>query len=441
MAEDYKMDEEVTLPAIVDISSSTLAKLTMAIGVPRDVLASDDEIRRVWEQLPRLITQIPVEGRSALHARMCVAVHSGLFDAAINYAWNSAIVTLRGKVRSFGLHIVPQIIERDFDESILLDLKDAELIQLCLSLNLISEDAYFFLDQCRDVRNNFSAAHPAMGPLDDAEFIVFLTRCTKYALSATSNPKGVDASALIESVKGPRHTEEQTIEWFDRIDATHEAQQELIINMLHGIYCDPSSSQDTRSNALAICQAFKPKLSPSTKSTLISRHSDYIADGKTDRQELSQNFFENMGLLTLLSEQERHILVSKGCKRLLAVHQEWFNFYNEPPFAERLLEISNQASIPTTAQAEFVTAVVTCAVGNRFGVSNIANMSYQKIIKNFSLREIMIMLDLPTSNTIVGNRFKSFPACQARYKNLVKLLDPKQVPTSYASKYKSYGGS
>lgn len=435
------MDEKVILPAIIEIRSSALDRLTSAIGVSRDVLASDDEIARVWEQLPRLITQIPLGGRSALHARMCVAVHCGLFDSAVNYAWNSAIVALRDKVRLFGLHIVPQIIERDFDEKILLDLTDAELIQLCLSLNLISENAYFFLDQCRDVRNNFSAAHPAIGTLDDAEFIVFLTRCTRYALSATSNPKGVDTYALIESVKGPQHTPEQTQEWFDRIDATHEAQQELVINMLHGIYCDPSSSQDTRTNALAICKAFKPKLSPSTKSTLINRHSDYVADGKNDRQELSQNFFENMGLLTLLSEQERHVLVSKGCRRLLAVHQEWFNFYNEPPFAERLLEISSQTPIPITAQAEFVTTIVTCAVGNRFGVSNVANLSYQKIIKNFSSREIMIMLDLPTSNTIVGNRFKSFPACQVRFKDLVKLLDPKQVPTSYASKYKSYGGS
>jgi len=129
------MDEEVTLPAIVDISPSSLEKLTSAIGVPRDVLASDGEIERVWKQLPRLISQIPAEGRSALHARMCVAVYSGLLDAAINYAWNSAIVSLRDKVRSFGIHIVPQIIERDFNENILLDLKDAGLIQLCLSLN------------------------------------------------------------------------------------------------------------------------------------------------------------------------------------------------------------------------------------------------------------------------------------------------------------------
>ena len=435
------MSDEVNLPAIVDIKSSALDLLTSAIGVPRDVLASDDEISRVWLQLPRLISQIPSEERSALHARMCVAVHSGLFDSAVNYAWNAAIVALRDKVRLFGLHVVPQITGQDFNEKILVELSDADLIGLCLSLNLISEDAYFFLDQCRDVRNNFSAAHPAIGTLDDAEFIVFLTRCTKYALSLTSNPKGVDTQALIQSIKGPPHTKEQTQEWYDRINATHEAQQELIINMLHGIYCDPSSSQDTRTNALAVCLAFKPKLSPSTQSALINRHSDYVSQGKTDRQELSQSFFENMGFLALLSEQERHVLVSKGCKRLLMVHQEFNNFYNEPPFAERLLEISSQTSIPTSAQQEFVTTIVTCAVGNQYGVSNAAVSSYQTIIKNFSTREIMIMLDLPTSNTIIGNRYRDFPACQNRFKNLVKLLDSKQVPTTYASKYKSYGGS
>lgn len=434
------MGDEVTLPAIVDISTSALDKLTAAIGVPRDVLASDAEIGRVWEQLPRLITGIPPQARSELLARMCVAVHSGLFDAGINYVWNSAIVTLRDKVRAFGIHIVPQVIGDDFNEDKLLDLKDADLIKLCLSLNLISEDAYFFLDQCRDVRNNFSAAHPAMGTLDDAEFIVFLTRCTKYALFMTSNPKGVDAHALIESIKGLKHTEEQTQEWVDRIESTHEAQQELIITMLHGIYCDQSSTQDTKTNALDICQSLKPKFSPSIKSELINRHSDYVSQGKKDLQEQSQKFFESLGLLALLSDQERHVLVTMGCKRLLVVHQGWDNFYNEPPFAERLLEISRQAPIPASAQADFVTTIVTCAVGSQYGVSNKANASYQTIIKNFSSREIIIMLDLPASTTIASRRLKDFPSCLARFRGLVNLLDSKQVPTTYAGKYKSYSG-
>ena len=33
-------------------------------------------------------------------------------------------------------------------------------------LNLVTEEGYFMLDQCRDVRNNFSAAHPTIGPVD-----------------------------------------------------------------------------------------------------------------------------------------------------------------------------------------------------------------------------------------------------------------------------------
>jgi hypothetical protein len=65
---------------------------------------------------------------------------------------------------------------KSFDETALLDLKDAEVLSLCLKLNLVTEQGYFYLDQCRDIRNNFSAAHPSVGPLDDHEVINFINR-------------------------------------------------------------------------------------------------------------------------------------------------------------------------------------------------------------------------------------------------------------------------
>ena len=55
-------------------------------------------------------------------------------------------------------------------------------LTLYLQLNLITEDGYFFLDQCRDIRNNFSAAHPTIGDIDNYEFISYVNRCAKYAL-------------------------------------------------------------------------------------------------------------------------------------------------------------------------------------------------------------------------------------------------------------------
>jgi hypothetical protein len=434
---DNMNDNDIALPAIIDGSRLTLTQLTTALGVPRSVLAGDDEIQRVWEQLPRLTNQIPREARCELHVKMCVAVATGLFDASINYAWNSAILALREKVSNFGVHIIPQITREPFDKQKLGDLSDSQLIQLCLSLNLISEEAFFFLGQCRDVRNSFSAAHPPMGTIDDAEFMVFLTRCIKYALSDTSNPKGVDAQALIQSVKSDLHNPEQTQAWLEKINATHEAQQDLIILMLYGIYCDTKSSQDTRTNALAICIGFAPKLSETTESNLINRHSDYATAGKTEQVQLSQQLFAQLGLLGLLSEQERHVLVSRASKKLLEVHQEWNNFYNEPPFAERLREIQFQSDIPKTARAEFVTAVVTCAVGNEYGVSRAAYPTYMKIIKDFSPSEISIMLDLPGSNTILGSRCKEHSSCMNRFRQLINLIDSKAVPVSFAAKYKS----
>lgn len=200
------MRDEILLPAVIPASTSSLTQLTTAMGVPRDILPDDAMIARTWEQLPRLLNDIPPQYRTEHHLRMCVAVANGLFDAAINYVWNAAILRLRDRVRAFGLHLVHSFTGKPFDEKILVGLKDSELIDLCLRLNLISEDSFFFLDQCRDVRNNFSSAHPAMGDLDDLEVLGFLNRCTKHAMSDAPDPRAVDLSAMLSAVREPGST-------------------------------------------------------------------------------------------------------------------------------------------------------------------------------------------------------------------------------------------
>ena len=101
---------KVALPATVPSQSApSLDLITKALGVPRDILANDEEIQEAWWGLPRRLNQIPAELRSESLARMCVAVASGLFDAAINYVWNASITELRNKVHHFGVHIVSEI--------------------------------------------------------------------------------------------------------------------------------------------------------------------------------------------------------------------------------------------------------------------------------------------------------------------------------------------
>lgn len=429
---------KLNLPAVLVSVSPVLDDVAKALGVARNVLASDEEIQHAWAGLPRILIKVPPQLRSEQHVRMCVAVAAGLFDAAVNYAWNSAIVELRRKVRDFGLHVVPQVIGRPFDEKALVELKDVELLELCLSLNLVDEDGFFFLNQCREVRNNFSSAHPPIGALDDHEFLTFLNRCAKYALSSTVNPQGVDTQAFIGAIKGARFTNEQREKWIERLDHTHDAQRELLIGTLHGIYCDPDSSEEARLNALSVCRELAAKFTARTKSEIINRHNEYIAQGKADRQTASQNFFSKLGLLAILSHAERHTIISRACQRLLSVHEDFNNFYNEPPFAERLVEISAQGAIPETAQPDFVNVVVLCATGNQYGTSWAASPHYLKIIKNFSPREVTLMLDAASKYQRLALRITHYPKCKERFRELVQMIDKASVSTSHKAAYKSW---
>jgi hypothetical protein len=431
--------QEPTLPALLTTVLPVLSDLTTSLGIPRTVLASDEEISYAWRDLPRELRDIPIELRGELIARMCVAVSTGLFDGAMNYIWNAAILQLRTKVRNFGLPIVAQILQSDFEEKHLLELQDSRLLELCLKLNLVNEDGFFFLDQCRDVRNNFSAAHPTLGTVNDREFTTFLNRCVSYALADASSPKGVDIGSFISAVKNSRFNANQCSTWVQRLRETHDAQRQMLIGMVHGIYCDPNTSEPSRLNSLDICNALKEGLTASLRSDLVNKHSEYAAKGDEPRHTASLQFFEKLGLLILLNESEQHAVFYRAVDRLWNVHNAMNNFYNEPPFAERLLELSRQGAVPETVQEQFVQVVVCCNVGNGYGVSNAAVPSYEQIIKSFSPREIATMIRLASSTeNSLGRRISNITSCRQRFKQNLRLIDSASVPSGVKTAYEKF---
>lgn len=427
------------LPALPTTILPAISSLTAALGIPRSVLASDEEIEYAWRDLPRELREIPPALRGELVARMCVAVSTGLFDGAMNYIWNAAILQLRTKVRNFGLPIVAQIVQTDFEEKHLLELQDSRLLELCLKLNLVDEDGFFFLDQCRDVRNNFSAAHPTIGAVNDREFTIFLNRCTRYALADAASPKGVDIGAFISAVKGARFIENQTTVWVQRLSETHDAQRQMLTGMVHGIYCDPNTSEPSRLNALDLCNALKERFTASLRADLVNKHSEYAAKGDEPRHSASLQFFEKLGLLTLLNETEQHVVFFRAAERLWNVHNATNNFYNEPPFAERLLELSRHGAVPETAQELFVHVVLCCNVGNQYGVCWAAAPVYEQIIRSFSPREIATMIRVAATPTnMLGHRIMSHSTCRDRFKATLKLIDPASVPSGVKAAYDQF---
>ncbi len=378
---------------------------------------------------------IPPQLRGELIARMCVAVRAGLFDSEINYIWNVTVLHLRQRMRDFGLPVVSQILQRKFEETDLIDLQDSELIDLCLKLNLITEDGFFFLDQCRKTRNNFSAAHPAIGKINDREVITFLNRCARYALSDESSLVGIELSEFVAAIKGGRFTEGQCDAWVSRFDATHDPQRQLLFSTLHGIYCDPTSPEPARLNSLDLCVVYQTKFTTAIRSDLIDRHTDYLAKGDNKRHLASQQFFERLGLLALLNTSERHSVISEAVRQLWTVHLAMNNFYNEPPFAERLMKLSEVEAIPETIQEKFVHTVVGCYIGNGYGVSNAALQYYETMIQSFSPKEIVILISADKGTSAVAQRIRSKQSYRRRFPEALRLVDPDSLLSSRRAAY------
>ena len=433
--------KEEKIPSLPTMVIPAINELIKYLKIPREVLASDEEISYAWQDLSRELKNIPVDLRGELIARMCVAVSAGLFDGAMNYIWNAAIIKLRDKLKIFGLPIIANILEKDFEEKNLVELQDSKLLELCLKINIIDEDGFFFLDQCRNIRNNFSAAHPTIGNVNDREFIVFLNRCVKYALADSSSPKGVNINEFINAMKSTRFIDEQLRVWCDRLKHTHSAQLQMLIIMTHSLYCDSSSQESVRLNCLDICKNLKSIFNSSIESSLINKHNEYTANGKEDKNKASLQFFEKLNLINLLDESEKHGIFSKATTNLWDVHNAMNNFYNEPPFAERLYELTLNTAVPETIQENFVNVVICCRLGNGYGVCSEAQIYYDEIIKNFSPREITIFIKLSlTANSSIFNQLRNSNS-KRNLKNILTNFDKNSIPETVKADFEKLSDS
>lgn len=421
-----KITEEnmrVNLPATIESTLPKINDLMSAFHLPREILASDDEIAYAWNELPREIERIPLELRDELIVKMCVSTSVGLFDGAINYIWNAVILALRKKVKNFGLASVSKIINRTFEEKDLINLMDAELLELCYKLQLLSEDGFFFLNQCRDIRNNFSSAHPSIAQIDDRELIIFINRCCKYGLTDDYSLQGINVSDFLTSIKTRKLDEDELNVWKLKLYETFAAQRQLLVPTLMGIYCDPESTETARLNALRICTSILEVIDEKTKSIMIEQFNQYFVKGDTERSSAAKIFFEKLQMLNLLNTSEQHSILKNACRNLLNAHLGYDNFYNEPPFAQRLYELTSSLKTPESVQQEYVYTVLMGYVGNPYGVSNGAIEYYERMIRDFSPKEINYMLHLMDENSLFKNRVDNYRNNRNRYLQALFLID------------------
>ncbi|WJE48934.1 hypothetical protein QRD90_06970 [Peribacillus frigoritolerans] len=414
-----------------------ISSLTTSLGIPRTVLAEQEEIAIVWSNLRRILENVKLEYRHDLLARMVVSIRMGLFSAAVNDMWNTAILALRQKVRNFGYSEAASFLERDINEKILAEIRDKDLIDICVELGFLDDDSYFFINTCREIRNNYSSAHPSSSMLDGTELNYFMHQCTKHILSNDTQYEGFPVSNFMSVIKQDR-IDTQTKETFvEKILRANDLQKTAILKMLFANYVDEKNDEYVRQNCLLISQDTWGTYNDNAIAELLGLYSSYMMKSSASKKGYSERFFEKVGALEFLPKDKVTSIVLTAIKDLEEAHHGMDNFYNEKPFAERLA-VSFDKKIPNPILKKYVYVVALCYVGNPYGTSDSASPFYIQMIENFSLREVEQLFSVITEDNYLKRRIESTSRCKKQFKKLIELLNADAVPVKNKTVYDSW---
>ncbi|MFF1291595.1 hypothetical protein ACFVXR_29960 [Bacillus thuringiensis] len=431
----YLKIQETNLPEY-DVTNiePVIASLTTSLGISRDVVASERDIKRVWSTLKETLEDVKLEYRHELLARMVVSIRVGLFSSAVNDMWNTAILALRQKVKSFGYKEAATFLKRDIDEEVLKQMMDKELIDVCFSLGFLDDDAYYFINNCRDLRNNYSSAHPSNSMLDGVELDYFMHQCIKHILGNDVQYEGFPVSDFMSILKKDTMPQ-QTIDFYvEKIRKSNDLQKTAIAKLLFVNFVADDADEFVRTNCLAIAEATWEEYNNTAILELLELYSEYMIKDKRTKKSYAERFFEKVGAVDELPKDQVASIVLRAVTDLEAAHFTFDNFYNERPFAQRLAE-SFHRKIPNSVLQQYVYVVSLCYVGNKYGTADSAKSYYEKMIRNFSLKEVEQLFELLPKDNFLSHRIKNNQRCKLQFKELVRLLEPGAIPLKYKPAY------
>lgn len=410
---------------LITQGNSVVNSVVNSLGMPREILPPDDQIDMALKLLPREINLISPELRDKFIAKAVIASSVGLFDGAIVYVWNCVISELRNRVNSFGMEMIAHISGDSKPEGFLDKIQDVDLLKLCHQLNIINDEGIFYLQQCREIRNNASVAHPSDINIDDRELINFISRCCKYGLSGETSVTGINIKSLNEILVGEPDSD-VLAHFVNLLKTTFKSQQTLVYQILYSNYIDSTKSSTVRSNALKIAESAATIISENSEIivALIEKHSKYLLSNEPDKRVNSAHFFEKIGQLSSLSDAEKIESIRKAINNLRVAHFGMNNFYNEPPFAERLKEITDQINpIPESVIDQFVKVNLDCYVGNSYGVSWAAASYCEQMLKNLTPKGIESLIEYLNSTSSLNFNQKT------RIMELLNFHEHSGIPT------------
>ncbi len=393
------------------------------------VLVEIKERGKVIVNIPSVVENLtPSQKASAFYISKFIASSAvGLFDAALNYLWNETIVNLRQKVIRFDLDYFYDSTIGDSDrrskfknEDDIKNLDDWELINGCLKTGIITQIGYKHLDYIRDMRNFASAAHPNHTILTGLQVVSWLETCINEVLVKEPSGPVLEIKKLLHSIRDETLTATDAKPIIAHIHKLPQGLAHSLLRTIFGMYTDEKLGVVCRNNIDLFAKDVWNRSDNSAKKDIGLKHAVFSANAEIKRKSLAKQFLEVVDGLNYLTEEVRAIELKDRLETLLAAHNDYNNFYTEEPNARMLLKYVSNGLIPDAICSEYVKVLITCKLGNIYGVAYAAEPYYNAMINIFQDSEIIEFLKLLNDEEIIL-KFDQ-PIRAKRFKDIANLL-------------------
>lgn len=443
---------DVVLPNVLPRSLEMARSIAHSLGVVPHSQVSEQDIQNVWEVLQTLVTVLPAEARTATLVRLCAVASVGAFDAAISYGWNIAISGLRSRFDSTFDQRFPNVMLRmEFSRRQLRE-SDKRFLSSCNRLDLLSDESHQTLDDCREIRNSRSAAHPVSEPPGASELLEFLSSTWTSVFRTSPGRLARDSKYLLNLLHGDLMDSDEIGRLCSNVRKLTAVGTAMAMRLLHGIYCESDQDSIAKMNVANLCRPSAWDLPSSTVDGLIRQHVEYQHDlqrkagaRKYPRHATgaSRHFFKSLvGLGAYLPCAPEQLCLLRMCDDLMRAHADRWNFRYEPLIAQQLDGLTDgtvEKSAPI--RYRYVAAVATCAVGHERGVARDAQELYHKMVSQFSEPEIEILLSLPRSDGVVGHRLRKIERCRREFSTVIRSLDQSLVSRGLLEEYRKWASA
>ncbi len=355
-----------------------------------------------------------------------IAIESGLNDAAINYVWNLAMYDVQKKIVAYGIEYFSSAINWDgkplHSLEDLREVKDYQLITGAFGLGIIANEAHFFLQQCREIRNNFSTAHFPMGEIDKFETYNFIKNCIKYVLTFDMPARGLQIRDLIENLTLER------LESIEEINAIIESQSEKIHGpIIHNLFsnfikqdCDPN----LKFNIRQIAPNLWDLVSGDIRSSIATKFSSLRDIKGKDAANEALEFLKLVNGVEYIPESFKEIIFKKHSQALMDAHYGWDNFHFETGYSRELASLGQ--NVPLSSMYTYVKAITVSFLGNSYGISSGAQQYNVQMISDLSQTGVRTLFKILENDIDISRKLSNI-SCVNRLFGLMDLVKDKTM--------------